>query len=363
MNKLKTFLTGAVLAILILQGAPLEAQTVTTHTTLDTTLTDSTFNQVDVASVTGITASTSSAQTFCLIDHEIMQVVSISGTILTVRRATAGLASPHSSGAVVVCGPGGGSFSTDTGNTQGVFLSSAFPRGRCTAANNQYLPVVAYNPGANQWQFYNCNNSQWVAQTLVDDVPPTWTRFCTPPGLGLMSQLTTFGNANAPLVLGNNQTPVAGTVYYGTIELPKTVRLTGLSVLNGTVAGTDTLTAVLYRADGVAVARSAQTTASGADRFQDLAFSSAYLATGPARYWVGISASGTTTRLRNMTLTAGSSTAGLGAFIGVLGSSATYTYGLVGTANLTVLGTPTNTATGALPTSLISATAPISCLY
>ena len=132
------------------------------------------------------------------------------------------------------------------------------------------------------------------------------------------------------------------------------MRLTGLSPLNGGTVGIDSAIAILYRADGTPVAQSAAAGAvtSGANAFQDLAFTSVYLATGPARYWVGLSLSGTTTRFR--TIAANS-------FIGQLGSSALSTFNIVGTANL--IGGVGATLTTALPTTLIADTAPILCAY
>ena len=339
------------------------SQTTPTSTTLSAAIADERTNRFTVASATGFTASTGTLDYGVFIDREFMRIRAVSGTTITVDRGQARTsATPHRSGSRVWVGRYGSSVASGT-SAGGPFIQSPL-YGSCTATREPFLPVIQVNATAIGGQgMYNCNNGQWEYQTLLNDQLTTLTRYCTIEGLSLLAQLTTFGDANSPIVVGNNQTPVAGTVYYGTLFLPRTMFVTGVSVLNGTVAGTDTLTSMLYRADGVALANSAQTTASGIDRFQDLAFSTAYLATGPARYWVGVSSSGTTTRLRNLRVSPGATTAGLGAFTGALGSTATYTYGLVGTANLTVLGTPTNTATGALPTTLINASSPVACIY
>lgn len=363
---LLAFLIG--LLLVPASHVPVLAQQSTTqqtlHTTLTTTLSDTIGTRIVVGSTTSMSASTASAQTFILIDHELMRVTSVvSSTVLTVVRAAGGTPTSHTSGAVVLYGPGGGTFNTSNGNTSGVFLnaSSAVPTGRCTAANNSRLPVAAYRNG--DWKLYNCNNSQWVSQTMPDDAAPTVTRYCTPAGLAALATLTTNGDANAPFVVGNNTTPTAGSVYYGTIEIPRTMRVTGISILNGTVAGTDDLYYGLFRADGVRVASTllTGTAASGADRFQDIALTAVYLATGPARYWISYTAEGTTTRFRTVKLTPGATTAGLGAFTGLLGSS------FVNTApalpDLTASVAASNPTTGSLPTSLINATAPIGCAY
>lgn len=341
------------------------AQSTITNTTLSTTITDTSTTRVVVASATGITASTASVQNYILIDHELMKINAISGTTLTVVRGSSGVATPHTSGAIVLFGPGGGGFNTSNGNTYGVFLtgSGTAPAGRCTASSQQYLPVVRYSAQAGNWQFFNCNNSQWVAQGLTDDFAPTLTRYCTPPGVQGLALLTTNGDSTAPFVVGNNTTPTAGSVYYGTIYIPQTKLITGLSILNGTVASTDQVYMGLHRADGVLVANTllAGTNSSGIGRFQDIDLTATFLATGPARYWISFVSEGTTMRFRSVNLTPGASTAGLGAFIGMLGSSFVNTAPALPNLAASVAGS--NPTTGALPTSLIANVAPVSCAY
>lgn len=359
--KNKTISLVLVLAALLI-AVPAFAQTATVNTTTSAAVSGgAAVNQIPVTSATGITASTVSAQTFCLVDHEVVQVrVSNTTTnVLTVLRAVGGLATPHVSGSVVMCGPGGGTFNVNNGTTNGVFLGTAVPVGSCTATSNQFLPVVSYGYGGISWKLYDCKNGSWIAQNLPGDNPQILTRYCTPPGMQSFSLLTSF-NLSAALNVGTVATPVAGTQYYNTIEIPTTMRITGISILNG-VGATDKYVAALHRADGVTVANSAVAgvTAVGTDTFQDLPFTAVYLATGPARYWIDLQVNGTSTRYRaipnNLTGTAG-------LFAGVLGSSFLGTFGTIQNVGVAIAA-GANQATTALPTGLVTNVTPVACVY
>lgn len=159
MKTMKQFLIAVVLALMFVAQA--SAQTATVRTTLTNAISSTagagTINIV-VGSTTGMTASTSSAQTFLLIDAELFQVASVvNSTTLTVRRT--GTSTPHIAGAEVRWGPGGAIFNTNTGNTAGVFFGggSTPPSGACTRASNQYLPVFVVASGT--VTAYDCPNS------------------------------------------------------------------------------------------------------------------------------------------------------------------------------------------------------------
>lgn len=309
-----------------------------------------------------ITASTVNAQTFCLIDHEVVQVRSNNTTtdVITVLRAYGGQATPHVSGSVVLCGPGGGTFNVNNGSTFGVFLGTTVPVGSCTAANNQFLPVVSYGYGGVSWKLYDCKNGAWIAQNLPGDNPQLLTRYCTPPGMQSFSLLTSF-NLSTGLNVGTSATPVAGTQYYDTIEIPTTFIATGISFLNGAVIGTDKAMAALHRADGVRVATSATAgvTTVGLNAFQDLPFTATYLITGPARYWIDLQLNGTTTRYAAIP---NSLTGTGGLFAGVLGSSFLGTFGTIQNIN-SAIAAGANQATSALPTGLVTNISPVACIF
>jgi hypothetical protein len=135
-------------------------------------------------------------------------------------------------------------------------------------------------------------------------------RYCTVP-VGF----TAYGS------FGTNTTPVDGTTYYADVFIPRNVTLTGVSILNGTVAGTNNWIVGLHTtAGGATVANSnlSGTLSSGTDAFQDVAFTSTYNAVGPARYWIVFQTNGATDRFR---------TVAASTFVDVLTKSATGSFG------------------------------------
>lgn len=102
--------------------------------------------------------------------------------------------------------------------------------------------------------------------------------------------------------IGTDGASVAGTLYYSQIFLPANKTLTGVAVLNGTTVGTDKLIGALYDSEGTLVANSALAgaTGSGADSFQELAFTSTYDAVGPRTYFVALQVNGTTHQNQRM---------------------------------------------------------------
>jgi hypothetical protein len=96
--------------------------------------------------------------------------------------------------------------------------------------------------------------------------------------------------------IGTDGAHVAGKVYFSELWLPTNKTLTGIGFLNGTTVGTDKMIVGLYSSAGVLLANSALAGALGAgqDDFQQIAFTAAYAAVGPARYWIAIQCEGTT---------------------------------------------------------------------
>jgi hypothetical protein len=129
---------------------------------------------------------------------------------------------------------------------------------------------------------------------------------------------------------GTSTTLTAGTIYWAEVFIPRNITLTGVGVLNGATVGTDKWIFALYDSDGGAVvANSALTgvTSSGANAFQEIAFTGTYAAVGPARYWIALQSNGTTDNIR---------TVAASTFIDVLTTSATGAFG-----TLTSLTPPT----------------------
>src|SRR5439155_25519391 len=90
----------------------------------------------------------------------------------------------------------------------------------------------------------------------------------------------------------------AGTEYawIGSIWVPKTAYVTGIKILAGGTATTDNIYAILRDSNGGLIANSAAAGAllSGASTFQTLAFTSARVVVGPARYFISVVGNGTT---------------------------------------------------------------------
>jgi hypothetical protein len=138
---------------------------------------------------------------------------------------------------------------------------------------------------------------------------------------GRFRYCTITGNLGTLSSLGTSTTPVAGTVYYADIFIPETAKvLTGVGVLNAATVGTDKWLLALYDSGGTLLANTATagTTTSGANAFQQIAFTSTYTVKKPGRYWIGASLNGTTDRFR---------TIAAATWIDVLTTSATGTFG------------------------------------
>jgi hypothetical protein len=113
-----------------------------TTTTLAAAVADTSSTSITVASATGFTAGSTSVY----IDRELMYVVSVSGTVIGVRRGSSGTrAATHPTASVA-----------RVGNTQ---LFGSFERsGSCTSTNEVILPVFDVNTG----RAYSCINSLWT---------------------------------------------------------------------------------------------------------------------------------------------------------------------------------------------------------
>lgn len=84
---------------------------------------------------------------------------------------------------------------------------------------------------------------------------------------------------------GTDATPVATEVYIAQVYVPANATITGVSVMNGSVASGN-IKVGLANSAGAVVATSASTAMSGTDAYQRIAFTSTYAAKGPATYYV-----------------------------------------------------------------------------
>jgi hypothetical protein len=142
--------------VLGLAGAAF-AQTALTSTTLSTA-TDNKQVTVVVASATGFNAPglaqakggvggmSTANLTVLYVDREVMDIVAVSSTTITVRRGTQGTAATaHASGATVRVGPASN-------------FALADPVGTCTRTLVPYVPVINVKTG----EGFDCVNSMWA---------------------------------------------------------------------------------------------------------------------------------------------------------------------------------------------------------
>ena len=117
------------------------AQTATTSTTLSAAVTSVSATTFRVTSATGFVANT----TWAYVDRELVRVLAVSGTTISVQRGANGTApATHASSAVIYVGP----FD---------IFRSYDPAGSCTATNERYLPQINQSTGT----LWNCVNSKW----------------------------------------------------------------------------------------------------------------------------------------------------------------------------------------------------------
>ena len=108
---------------------------------------------------------------------------------------------------------------------------------------------------------------------------------------------------------GTSTNGVTAQQFVDAIRVPYTVTLTGISYLIGTVGGTDKAIVALYDSSGNLLANST-TTGSGttvgtAATMQALAFTSQYVAKGPALYYASVQLSGATACVRTIPIGVG----------------------------------------------------------
>lgn len=284
MKNFKSLLIG--LALVLAVAFPLSAQTILTNTTLSAAVTtpspgNGASTLIVVASATGITAPSTSdptKHTQLWVDRELMDVIGVNGTTITVDRGYGGTtAAPHVNAAPVFIIPV--SKATNFG---------VVPQGSCTRANELLLPRINYSTGL----VSDCLGGQWVQGDASQTTRTINNLLRLPdPGASALTGLETAGTAAG----------AATEIYCTEIDLPYSALLTGLAVLNGTTVGTNKHFAILYDSTGNVLANSATagTTTAGASTYQKLNFVSKFYAVGPARYFACDGLNGTTDTIRH----------------------------------------------------------------
>lgn len=138
-------------------GTPVAAQTVLTSTTLAASVTDTSTRAIALTSASGFSAGGATAQTYVLVDREIMLITGVSGTTLSVIRGYGGTrASAHLSGATATFVP------------QAATIAYV-PAGYCVATAYAYAPLVIHDgqDEVNNGATAACLGSQWVLTNRV----------------------------------------------------------------------------------------------------------------------------------------------------------------------------------------------------
>lgn len=99
------------------------------------------------------------------------------------------------------------------------------------------------------------------------------------------SYLATCGNPAKVSTDGTDATPVATEFYFAEIQAVGQTSVTGVAVMNGTVASGN-IKVGLADSTGAIVATSASTAMAGTDVYQRIPFTATYTMNGPAQYYV-----------------------------------------------------------------------------
>lgn len=273
------------IACLVL-ALPAFAQTLLINTTLASAVAGARGTGINLTSVSNVKAGYD-----IIVDQEIMCVNTVpsTGTIIFVTRGCAGSrAKSHLNSSFVFIVPDVAlAYAIVDVDPQGACArgSATITNGVGQTASTQYLPIFDVRNGA--WS--DCLGG--VFQT----------------GDGWPSQVSQFGIQGAATggtiytSLNTAGTTLSATTQYCTeIDLPANKVLTGLGILNGTTVGTDKHLVALYDAAGALLANSAVAgvTSATASNYQKIAFTSQYLAIGPAQYFACMQTNGTTDTVR-----------------------------------------------------------------
>ena len=252
------------------------AQVAMIPTTLSVAVTSSSQTTVQLAAVTGLNSNSyalAAGTSYLYVDGEFMSVTAVNAKTVSVVRGYSGTrAATHASGAYVFAGPA---------NFFSASRPGLLPAGSCTRSNIPALP----RPDVNSQQILDCVGGVWTVGQYAN-MPGVSEPL---PQTGAVS-LTGVGTGSA----GTAVTP-STTYFCSEIDVPFSRLLTGMAVLNGGTAATDTWIYLLYDASGNLLANTATagTTASGTNVYQQIAFTSKYWITGPAKYYACLNGSAT----------------------------------------------------------------------
>lgn len=289
MLKISRILT--LVAAVLMAASAAFAQSAITTTTLSSAMNDAKTTTMRVTSATGFVASNQAtgAEYAVFVDHELMRITAVSGTTITVQRGFASTnATPHKSAARAYVGPMGSQQGPGAGQSGGPFVQTSM-QGACTRNQWAILPLINVNQRANANQngmlMYNCLNGSWRPQSMGADVEDDLIVGAQNIPIGSVA----YGS------LGTNTSDVNNQMWITSIWVAKTGVFTGIQVLQGGTATTDTITAAIYDGGGNLIANSATAgvALSGANTFLSLPFTATTLVTGPGRYFIAVTGNGT----------------------------------------------------------------------
>lgn len=266
--------------------------------TVSSALTTGNLSVITVASATGITAptpntsntaglATSGGSTYLYVDRELMQVVGVSGTTITVIRGVGSTSSgSHASSALVFVLPAAAVANWSGGNYG---QAPAVPQGSCTRTSELYLPRIQFGSGI----VSDCLGGQWINGDSLQTTRQSFYRLESP----------TIGAVSNGAAIGTNSTVTAAELYCTEIRLPFGKLLTGLAPHIATTGGTDKWIVALYDSGGNLLANSAVAgaTVGSANTWQASAFTTPFYAVGPAQYFGCMMSNGTTATLDTVT--------------------------------------------------------------
>jgi hypothetical protein len=223
MNLKRSFIAALLIVGLYTTGA--QAQASLNSSTLSAAISSASATSVTVASATGAVAGSTSL----VVDQEVMDIVAVSGTRLTVTRGMAGTrAATHASGAV-------------TKIAARPFVDSVGRSGSCTATNERVLPILVPTEGKS----YDCVGSRWVGSPLISSFGAVGDPILSSCGAtsGNANCANTRGSGNAFIVSGV-ATLSAGKAIISAISPTFTSTATGACTANDTSGASGVLTEV-----------------------------------------------------------------------------------------------------------------------
>lgn len=312
------------------------AQLVTTNTTLSTAVPANVTTQWCVASATGIVLPSLAGNTtgsYLFSNNEAAHVLGAgtSSTCFVVKRGDLGTSAQygHRSGDTVWVG----NVATGTGDTSRPFaggvLTPNVPSGTCVASAQYSLPLIIYGPNNSSYAGAKayCTGGLWVVGIGQGE-----------SGAFPYTMYTTISPPNA--IATASVSYVAGTEFWGQIDIINSSKLTGACILNGATVGTTNVIYFLADSAGniLATTALAGTLTATASKYQCIAFTAPVRVPGAGTYFIGVQGSSVTDNFQSYAANSVPTLYGTGSQTGAFGTIAAITPTLTFTASKGPLG-------------------------